>query len=111
MYPNKNGLVSDLLEEAKKHVTEGPESSGKLRLLEIATNKITQVMNDDVLLECLNTNGNKVYRIEEIPKDEAKLETGEFLVPVAHFHKEIYQTFGTPFLLKLKAVSIITMQM
>lgn len=106
LYPNKSGLVSDLLEEAKKHVTESPESSGKLRLLEIATNKITQVMNDDVLLECLNTNGNKIYRIEEIPKDEAKLEAGEFLVPVAHFHKEIYQTFGTPFLLKLKNVSI-----
>lgn len=105
LYPNKNGVVSDLFEEAKKHVTESPESSGKMRLLETATNKITQIMNDDVLLECLNTNGNKVYRIEEIPKDEAKLEPGEFLVPVAHFHKEIYQTFGTPFLLKLKNVS------
>lgn len=65
-------------------------------------------MNDDALLECLNTNGNKVYRIEEIPKDEAKLEPGEFLVPVAHFSKEIYQTFGTPFLLKLKNVSCIS---
>lgn len=109
LYPNKNGTVADLLAEAKKHVTESPDSSGVLRLLEISTYKITQIVQDDVLLECLNTNSSKTYRIEEIPKDELKLQNGEFLIPVAHFQKEIYQTFGTPFLLKLKPVRV-TMQ-
>lgn len=107
MYPNKNGTVADLLTEAKKHVTESPDSSGVLRLLEISTYKITQIVQDDVLLECLNTNSSKTYRIEEIPKDELKLQNGEFLIPVAHFQKEIYQTFGTPFLLKLKPVCLL----
>jgi ubiquitin carboxyl-terminal hydrolase 7 len=97
--------VADLLAEAKKHVTESPDSSGCLRLLEISTHKITQLVADDVLLECLNTNSSKTFRIEEIPKDELKMQNGEFLVPVAHFQKEIYQTFGIPFLLKLKPVS------
>ena len=94
--------MADLLEEAKKLITESPESSGRLRLLEISTSKITNILQDDVLLECLNTAASKTYRIEEVPKDEEKLEPGEFMVPVAHFHKEVYQTFGTPFLLKLK---------
>ena len=106
MYPNKNGTVADLLAEAKKHVTESPDSSGVLRLLEISTCKITQILQDDTLLECLHTNTSKTYRIEEVPKDELKLQNGEFLIPVAHFQKEIYQTFGTPFLLKLKPVSL-----
>lgn len=102
MYPNKSGTVSDLLEEARKQITESPESSGKLRLLEISTSKISNIYSDDVLLECLNATGSKTFRVEEVPKDEVRLEVGEFLVPVAHFHKEVYQTFGTPFLLKLK---------
>ena len=104
LYPNKSGTVADLLAEAKKHVTESADSSGVLRLLEIATYKITQIVQDDVLLECLNTNSSKTYRIEEVPRDELRLQNGEFLIPVAHFQKEIYQTFGTPFLLKLKPV-------
>ena len=107
LYPNKSGTVADVLEEAKRHVIESPDSSGKLRLLEISSCRITMVCSDEYLLECLNSNSTKSFRIEEIPKDEARLEAGEFLVPVAHFHKETYQTFGTPFLFKLKAVSVI----
>ncbi|RWS24472.1 ubiquitin carboxyl-terminal hydrolase 7-like protein, partial [Leptotrombidium deliense] len=102
LYPNKSGTVSDLFEEAKKQIDMSVDGSGKLRLLEVASYKITQILPEDVLLECLNPSGSKVYRIEEIPKDELKLEAGEFLIPVAHFHKEIYQTFGIPFLLKLR---------
>ena len=107
MYPNKSGTVHDLIEEAKKHVETSEDFSGKLRLLEITSYKINQILPDDVLLECLNPSGSKTYRIEEVPKDELKLESGEFVVPVAHFHKEAYQTFGIPFLLKLKHVSLI----
>lgn len=28
----------------------------------------------------------------------------EMLIPVAHFHKEVFGTFGTPFLLKIRQV-------
>jgi ubiquitin carboxyl-terminal hydrolase 7 len=102
LYPNKSGTVFDLLEEAKKQIELSEDSSGKLRLLELTTNKISLVYQDDVLLECLNPSGSKVYRVEEIPKEELKLDLLEFVTPVAHFQKEIYQTFGTPFLLKLR---------
>ena len=46
-------------------------------------------------------------RIEEIPKDEVSLSVDEILVPVAHFHKDVFATFGTPFFIKVKHVRIV----
>src|SRR5699024_10854564 len=74
-------------------------------LLELISFKINHIIPNDIILECLNPTGTKSYRIEEIPKDQLKLEPNEFLLPVAHFQKETYQTFGVPFLLKIKNVS------
>lgn len=45
------------------------------------------------------------YRVEEIPRDELELKENELLVPVNHFSKEVYSTFGTPFLIKIIHVS------
>lgn len=47
-----------------------------------------------------------IYRVEEIPKDEMVLGENELLVPVNHFSKEVYSTFGTPFLIKIVQVSL-----
>ncbi|XP_074593603.1 ubiquitin-specific protease 7 isoform X2 [Brevipalpus obovatus] len=102
LYPNKTGIVNELLTEAKKYVELNEDGTGKLRLLEISSNKIVQVFADDIILDCLNPMSNKVYRIEEILKDEIVKDPSEFIIPVAHFSKEIFQTFGTPFLLKLR---------
>ncbi|XP_023245457.1 ubiquitin carboxyl-terminal hydrolase 7 [Copidosoma floridanum] len=102
LYPNKNGTILTLLEEAKKQVDLSENSSGKLRILEIVSNKLQPGPKEDVLLESLNTNGSKVYRIEEIPKDELILSEDELLVPVAHFQKDVFATFGVPFLFKVK---------
>lgn len=49
----------------------------------------------------------KLYRIEEVPKDEVNLDEDEMLIPVAHFQKDIYTTFGIPFLLKIKNVRTV----
>lgn len=46
-----------------------------------------------------------IYRVEEIPNDELELSDNELLVPVNHFSKEVYSTFGTPFLIKIIEVS------
>lgn len=97
--------MADLLEEAKKKIDLSEESSGQFRLLEIVSCKINHIIPNDIILECLNPAGTKSYRVEEVPKDQAKLESNEFLLPVAHFQKESYQTFGVPFLLKVKNVS------
>ena len=44
----------------------------------------------------------KNYRIEEIALDEQNLdETTEMLIPVVHFNKNLYTTFGIPFLIKI----------
>lgn len=102
LYPNKNGTVQTLLEEAKKHVELSEDGSGKLRILEIVSNKLQPGPKEDVLLETLSTNGSKIYRIEEIPKDELSLSEDEILVPVAHFHKDVFSTFGIPFFFKIK---------
>ncbi|XP_023287513.1 ubiquitin carboxyl-terminal hydrolase 7-like [Orussus abietinus] len=102
LYPNKNGTVATLLEEAKKQVELSENGSGKLRILEINSNRLLPGPKDDVPLENLNTSGNKMYRIEEIPKDELVLADDEMLIPVAHFHKDVFSTFGIPFLFKIK---------
>lgn len=105
LYPNKNGTVATLLEEAKKQVELSENGSGKLRILEINCNKLLPGPGDDVLLDNLNSSGTKLYRIEEIPNDELHLAEGEMLVPVAHFHKDVFSTFGIPFFFKIKNVS------
>lgn len=105
LYPNKNGYVSDLLEEARKQVEISENGSGKLRLLEVISYKIFCIQREDVQLECLNPAGSKTFRIEEIPKEEMHVSDDEALVPVAHFNKEVFTTFGVPFLLKIKHVS------
>lgn len=103
LYPNKNGRVSDLLEEAKKQVTLSEDGSGKLRLLEVISYKIYSIQREETLLDLLSSQGStKSYRIEEIPLDEVNLSSNETLIPVAHFQKEVFSTFGVPFLLKIK---------
>lgn len=105
LYPNKCGTVQDLLDEARKQVELSPDGSGKLRCLEVTSFKITSRMTEDILLECLNPAGSKAFRIEEVPTDELTMEPDEFLVTVAHFYKDPWQTFGVPFFIKLKNVS------
>ena len=97
------------MEEAKKIIDFTDDSARQFRLLEIVSCKINHIIPNDIILECLNPAGTKSYRIEEIPNDQAKLEPNEFLLPVAHFQKETYKTFGVPFLLKIKHVSLIVM--
>lgn len=66
------------------------------------------MLREEIGLDTLNQPGGviKIYRIEEIPKDEIDLQEDEMLLPVAHFHKEIFSTFGIPFFLKIKHVSV-----
>ena len=45
----------------------------------------------------------KSYRLEEIPKDQEEMADTDILVPVAHFSKEVFSTFGSPFLIPLTA--------
>lgn len=44
----------------------------------------------------------KMYRIEEVPLDEAQLQEDEMLIPVAHFFKDVYSMFGVPFLVRTR---------
>ncbi|XP_017767859.1 PREDICTED: ubiquitin carboxyl-terminal hydrolase 7 isoform X1 [Nicrophorus vespilloides] len=102
LYPNKGGTVSDLLDEAKKQIEFSEGSTGKLRLTEVNCNKVGMGPKEDVSLESLLQCATKIYRIEEVPKEEMHLDEDEMLVPCAHFHKDVFSTFGTPFLIKIK---------
>ena len=42
---------------------------------------------DDAQLECITNATTKLYRIEEIPKEELDLTDDEMIVQVAHFNK------------------------
>ena len=68
------------------------------------------MQQETALLDGLNSAGTKTYRIEEVPEDEVLITDSDLLVPVAHFHKEIFSTFGVPFLLKLKHVRRLILQ-
>lgn len=107
LYPNRNATVSDLLEEAlasgQLDLEEG--GTGKLRMVEIISNKILAICRPDASLDSILAAGvsnSKTFRLEEIPADELELGEGELLVPVAHFTKEVYTTFGSPFILRIK---------
>ena len=76
------------------------------RLLEIINAKIFAVQADDVRLDGIHSAGTKLYRVEEISRDEATLGESEALIPVAHFHREMFTTFGVPFLFKVTDVSV-----
>lgn len=102
LYPNKGGTVGDLLEEAKKQIEFSEGGTGKLRLTEINCNKVTLGPKEDTSLESLGQCSPKTFRIEEVPRDELHLADDEMLVPCAHFHKEVFSTFGCPFLVKIK---------
>lgn len=65
-------------------------------------NKISLGPKEDTPLENLSGSSAKVYRIEEVPRDELHLQEDEMLVPCAHFHKEVFSTFGIPFIIKIK---------
>ena len=75
--------------------------------MEIISSKIFTIQEEDVKLECINSGGAKTYRIEEIPLEETRLGPGQALIPVAHFHKEMFATFGVPFFLKITDVSVL----
>jgi len=104
LYPNRNATVAELFEEAKSsgHLDFEEGGSGKLRMVEIISNKIFGLSRADQTLESLQVGGTKSYRLEEIPKEQEDLQEGDILVPVAHFNKEVFSTFGSPFLVLLR---------
>lgn len=57
---------------------------------------------EDTPLESLGGTSTKIYRIEEVPRDELHIADEEMLVSCAHFHKEVFSTFGIPFLIKIR---------
>lgn len=109
LYPNKNGTVKTLLEEAAKQIELNPEEgSGQLRILEVSSHKLMPGPREDDSLEYLQSPGEsnmanqKTYRIEEIPRDEINLSEDELLIPVSHFYKDVFSAFGIPFYIKIK---------
>merc|ERR1712241_723112 len=103
LFPNRNATVTDLFVEANSsgQLEFGEAGSGKLRLVEIISNKIFCISRPEQTLESLQVGGTKSYRLEVIPQDQEELQDGDILVPVAHFNKEVFSTFGSPFLILL----------
>ncbi|XP_067928164.1 ubiquitin carboxyl-terminal hydrolase 7-like isoform X2 [Watersipora subatra] len=101
LHPNKTGTVQELLDEARRHVDLNPAGSGRLRLLEVASSRIQYIYSDDAPIDSIMMSGNKYLRLEEIPLEETSLSDSEMLVPVAHFHQDIYPLFGFPFLIRI----------
>lgn len=106
LYPTKSGTVKTLLDEAAKFVEFSENGTKRLRISEIAGHKIMPGPPEDTQLNALqpvteNLTSQKTYRLEEIPLDELEIGANEMLIPVSHFYKEVYNTFGTPFFIKV----------
>ena len=124
LMPFKKATVKELLAECKAELVSlelipgeanaaaESQSTFKLRLVEIVACKMHRIFKEEFSIEQLESqSNNKVYRVEQIPVDELNLNNSlnvsvgkgeEYLLGVAHFTKEIYATFGTPFYLKVK---------
>lgn len=110
LYPNKSDTVKGLLDEAAKKIQFSENSRKKLRLLKVGNHKIINVFKEDILLDTLQKSNEpittqsaqKTFRIEEVPIEDMQLAENEMLIPVAHYSKEIYNSFGVPFLIKAK---------
>lgn len=111
LYPHKNGTVKTLLDEAAKVIKFSENSTRRLRICEQHNSKLIWPGHpDSISLDKLQsycesnnqTTAQKFLRIEEIPMDEIDLdEQLETLVPVIHYHKNLFTTFGTPLLIKV----------
>ncbi|XP_050425413.1 ubiquitin carboxyl-terminal hydrolase 7 isoform X1 [Adelges cooleyi] len=103
LYLNKNdNSCAHFYEVLHGSVELSPDGSGQFRTLEIMSAKISKWFNPGVRMPDISTVfPAKYYRVEEIPKDELEINENELLVPVNHFAKEVYSTFGTPFLIKI----------
>lgn len=116
LYPHKNGTIKTLLEEAAKVIKFSENSTKRLRICEQHNSKLvwpSQVDStslDKLQNYCEAANQNtmsstgttKFLRIEEIPMDELNIdEQMEALVPVIHFYKNLFTTFGVPLLIKI----------
>jgi ubiquitin carboxyl-terminal hydrolase 7 len=112
LYPHKNGTVKTLLEEAAKVIKFSDNNSTKrLRICEQHNSKLiwpgppdsTSLEKLQIYSESASQNQTqKFLRIEEIPMDEMDIdEQMEALVPVIHFHKNLFTMFGVPLLIKV----------
>ena len=118
--PLKKSNVKEMLVECRKELLKeslitqeeyDDEKGFKLRLIEIAGHKISRIYKEETPFETLDStqmSANKMYRVEQILPDELELlskasgQDGDYLLPVAHFSKEVYATFGAPFLIRVK---------
>ena len=112
LMPHKKATVKDLLAECRAELLKEEiitkeqfedNMNFKLRLEEIVGSKIHRIFKDEISIESLDPQqANKSYRVDLVLSEETILSDGEYLLPVAHFSKEIYATFGSPFLMKIK---------
>jgi hypothetical protein len=64
LWPNKDALVSDLLEEAALQVEHSPIVVETLRLLEIISAKVFNTISHDTPLDDIVNQGQRSFRIE-----------------------------------------------
>lgn len=108
LYPNKNGTVKTLLEEAGKVVkfSDGNVSK-RLRITILSGHRLLPGPSDDTPLDNLDPiqdglSFTKSFRIEEVPADEMNLNDNEMLICVSHFYRDIYNIYGIPFYVRIK---------
>eukprot|EP00794_Sanderia_malayensis_P008888 gene8888-9838_t len=99
LFVDKDGSVSHLFKEARRHIDSITDD---LRLLEIVSNKVYRVVPEDQPLDQLVPQSQRTYRLEPLSDEDLSPQKDSVMVHVAHYSKEVYNTFGVPFIFSLK---------
>ncbi|KFD50779.1 hypothetical protein M513_08320 [Trichuris suis] len=101
VYVERCGLMKSIIEEVKSQVNLPAEGSGQFRIVLISSHRLTSILPLDHMLEQVPY--NSALRVEEVPLDQVIVDSKtEYLLPVTHFHKDTYHTFGVPFYIKIR---------
>ncbi|KAH7716481.1 Peptidase C19 [Aphelenchoides avenae] len=109
LFPEKNGTVQSILDEAKRDFKFSETGTGELRLVHCGSGascyRVFSVIKNDISMAELKAkylqSAFSQLRVEEIPSDQKEVAKDEKLFPVAHYDKEPNRMHGIPFFLKI----------
>ncbi|KAH7702336.1 ubiquitin carboxyl-terminal hydrolase [Aphelenchoides avenae] len=109
LFPEKNGTVQSILDEAKRDFKFSETGTGELRLVHCGSGascyRVFSVIKNDISMAEVKAkyvqSAFPQLRVEEIPADQKEVAKDEKLFPVAHYDKEPNRMHGIPFFLKI----------
>ena len=104
MYGPKTGSIRHVLEALRQPLAGILRDSmvpAHIRVLEVQNHRLVRDFSEDDSVATLAE--NTVLHAMEIPGDELAKRSGDMVVPVMHFNRDLARAFGVPFKFVLRA--------